>query len=60
MVGGTVRPDHDNASMQVFADGERRCRLVWARDVLPDALAAPMAEAMSQALKAIKRTLDRG
>ncbi|OLZ49942.1 SRPBCC family protein [Amycolatopsis keratiniphila] len=60
VVGGTVRPDHDNASMQVFADGGRRCRLVWARDVLPDALAAPMAEAMSQGLKVIKRTLDRG
>ncbi|MEU9687610.1 SRPBCC family protein [Amycolatopsis japonica] len=24
VIGGTVRPDHDNASMQVFADGERR------------------------------------
>ncbi|MFI5561578.1 SRPBCC family protein [Amycolatopsis japonica] len=58
VIGGTVRPDHDNASMQVFADGERRCRLVWARDVLPDALAAPMAEAMSRGLEVIKRTLD--
>ncbi|MGW4134180.1 hypothetical protein ACWEGT_38970, partial [Amycolatopsis japonica] len=29
----------------------RECRLVWARDVLPDALAAPMAEAMSRGLE---------
>ncbi|RSM67004.1 SRPBCC family protein [Amycolatopsis sp. WAC 01376] len=58
VVGGSVRPEHDNASMQVFADGERRCRLVWTRDVLPDELAAPMAEAMSRGLDAVKRTLD--
>src|SRR4051794_8326219 len=43
VVDGTVQPEHDNASMQVFADGERRCRLVWIRDVLPDELGAPMA-----------------
>ncbi|RSM77048.1 SRPBCC family protein [Amycolatopsis sp. WAC 01375] len=58
VVGGSVRPEHDSASMQVFADGERRCRLVWTRDVLPDELAAPMAEAMSRGLDVIKRTLD--
>ncbi|WP_410581770.1 SRPBCC family protein [Amycolatopsis sp. lyj-108] len=58
VVGGSVRPEHDSAAMQVFADGERRCRLVWTRDVLPDELAAPMAEAMSRGLDAVKRTLD--
>ncbi|GAB3465086.1 SRPBCC family protein [Actinophytocola sediminis] len=48
---------HDNASMQVLADGERRCRLVWIRDVLPDELATPMAEAMTHGLEVIRRTL---
>ena len=59
VVGGTAQPTHDNAAMQVVADGERRCRLVWTRDVLPEELAAPMAEAMSHGLGVIKRTLDR-
>jgi hypothetical protein len=58
VVGGSVQPEHDNASMQVVADGERRCRLMWIRDVLPDELAAPMAKAMSHGLEVIKRTLD--
>lgn len=58
VVGGDVQPEHDNASMQVLADGERRCRLVWIRDVLPDELAAPMAESMTHGLGVIKRTLD--
>ncbi|MFJ8917814.1 SRPBCC family protein [Amycolatopsis sp. NPDC102389] len=58
VVGGSVQPEHDNAAMQVVADGERRCRLVWTRDVLPDALAAPMAEAMANGLDVIKQTLD--
>jgi hypothetical protein len=35
VVGGTVQPEHDNASMQVLADGERQCLLIWIRDVLP-------------------------
>ncbi|HWO63303.1 MAG TPA: SRPBCC family protein [Umezawaea sp.] len=60
VVGGSVRPEHDNASMRVVADGERRCLLVWSRDVLPDALAAPMAEAMARGLEVTKRTLDHG
>jgi hypothetical protein len=58
VVGGTMPPEHDNAAMQVIADGERRCRLLWTRDVLPDDLVASMAEAMSHGLGVIKRTLD--
>ncbi|MGC7102706.1 SRPBCC family protein [Amycolatopsis lurida] len=58
VVDGTVQPEHDNASMQVLTDGERRCRLVWIRDVLPDELTTPMAEAMSHGLEVIKQTLD--
>jgi carbon monoxide dehydrogenase subunit G len=36
-VGG--RLTHHNASAQVFADGDRRSRLVWTADLLPDELA---------------------
>lgn len=56
VVGGTVTPEHDNAAMQVIAEGER-CRLVWTRDVLPDELATPMGEAMAYGMSVIKKTL---
>lgn len=58
VVDGNVQPEHDNAAMQVLADGEQRCRLTWIRDVLPDELAAPMAKAMSAGIAVIKRTLS--
>ncbi|SFO34469.1 hypothetical protein [Amycolatopsis rubida] len=58
VVGGDVRPEHDNASMQVLADSEQRCRLLWTRDVLPDDLAAPMSKTMPAGMAVIKRALD--
>jgi len=58
VIGDTVRPDHDNAVMHIVADGERRCRLVWSRDVLPDELAQPLLAAMREAGPIIKRTLE--
>jgi carbon monoxide dehydrogenase subunit G len=58
VVGGTVRPEHDNAAMQVLPDGEGRSRFVWTRDVLPDELAAPMGSGMRDGCAHIKRTLD--
>ena len=57
IVGGVIEPEHDNAAMQVIAAGDR-CRLTWIRDVLPDELAAPIAESMSQGIEVIKKTLD--
>jgi hypothetical protein len=59
IVGGSVEPLHDNASMQAFPYGEGSCRLVWTRDVLPDGLAAPIADSMSRGLEVIKRTLEK-
>src|SRR5215468_2072097 len=38
-VVGSPRLHHHNASMQVFADGPRRSRLVWIADLLPDEMA---------------------
>lgn len=58
VVGDTVRPAHDNSSMQVFADGEFLSRFVWIHDVLPDNLATPIGTAMEQGLSLIKQTLE--
>jgi hypothetical protein len=58
LMGDSVRPDHDNAVMQVLPDGAGRCRFVWTRDVLPDELAEPLRVAMEQAAPIIKRTLE--
>jgi hypothetical protein len=56
VVGGTVQPEHDNAVMQILHDGERRCRFVWTRDVLPEELAEPIGQAMSRGLDVIEQT----
>jgi hypothetical protein len=42
------------------ADGAGRCRFVWSRDVLPDALADPLLAAMEAAVPLIKRTFESG
>ena len=57
IIGGTVVPEHDNATMQVFDDGEGHSRFVWIHDVLPDTLAAPLLAAMEHGNLAIQRTL---
>src|SRR4051812_44232828 len=44
VVGG--KADHHHASVQVFAEGEHRCRLIWISDVLPDAVATPIEQMM--------------
>jgi len=56
-VGG--RLTHHNASVQVFAEGEARSRVVWIADLLPNEM-APAVEAMiEQGMVAMKRTLER-
>jgi carbon monoxide dehydrogenase subunit G len=54
------RLSHHNASVQVFADGERRTRLVWIADLLPDELAGDIRAMMEQGLAVMKKTLERG
>jgi len=51
------RATHHNASVQIFAHGEHGSRLVWITDVLPDALAEPIAQMMDRALPIIAETL---
>ena len=58
VIGDSLRPEHDNAVMQVIPDGVDRCRFTWTRDVLPDELARPLREAMREAGLVITRTLD--
>jgi hypothetical protein len=33
LIGDTVCPEHDDAAMQILADGAGRCRFVWSRRV---------------------------
>ena len=55
-VGG--RLTHHNASVQVFAEGAERSRLVWIADLLPNELAGAIAGMIEQGLAAMKRTLE--
>jgi hypothetical protein len=58
LIGDTVRPEHDNAVMQILPNGAGRCRFVWSRDVLPDELAGPLRAAMEESTPVIKRTFE--
>jgi len=48
---------HDNTSMQVFADGDDRSRLVWIHDTLPDKLEGWLAQAMDTLAPIIRENL---
>ena len=52
------RATHHNASIQVFADGNGRTRLVWITDLLPNELAEFVGAMMEQGCAAMKRTLE--
>jgi uncharacterized protein YndB with AHSA1/START domain len=52
------RATHHNASIQVFADGDNRSRVVWIADLLPDNLADLVSGMMDQGGAAMKRTLE--
>jgi carbon monoxide dehydrogenase subunit G len=50
---------HHNASVQVFAAGERRTRLVWIADLLPNELAGAIRTMIEQAMAVMKKTLEQ-
>jgi carbon monoxide dehydrogenase subunit G len=56
-VGGTIK--HHNGSMQVFADGEGRSRLVWIADILPHGMAERAGAIMEQSIGVAQRTLEQ-
>jgi Polyketide cyclase / dehydrase and lipid transport len=49
---------HHNASVQVFSQGQNRCRVVWIADLMPNEVAGPLAEMIQQGLNAMKKTLE--
>lgn len=57
VVGG--RLTHHNASLQVFAEGERCSRVVWIADLLPNALAPTIAGMIEQGMGVMRQTLER-
>lgn len=52
------RLTHHNASVQVFAEGDHRSRLVWIADLLPDELAVDIRAMIEQATMIMKKTLE--
>jgi hypothetical protein len=49
---------HHNASFRVFPDGEKRARIEWVADLLPNSLADLVGGFMEEGSGAIKRTLE--
>jgi len=49
---------HHNASVQVFPEGDVKCRVVWIADLMPNEAAAPVSEMIQQGLNTMKRTLE--
>ena len=49
---------HHNASMQVIAQGQDRCRLLWITDLLPDDAAKGVASIIDEGAIIMKRTLE--
>ena len=58
-VVGSPRLTHHNASLQVFAEGERRSRVVWVADLLPHEAAPVIAGMIDQGLAIMKPTLEK-
>ena len=57
VVGGQL--SHHNASLQVFPDGEKRSRVVWIADLLPNELAGTIAGMIDQGMAVMKKTLEK-
>jgi hypothetical protein len=49
---------HHNASLQVFAEGDNACRLVWIADLLPNEIAGGIGEMIQQGLNTMKASLE--
>jgi hypothetical protein len=53
------RVKHYNASVQVFADGEQRSRIVWTIDLLPNEIAGYVRGQVDEAAGIMQQTLGR-
>ena len=58
-VVGSPRLTHHNASLQVFAEDERRSRVVWIADLLPSEAAPVIAGMIDQGMAIMKPTLEK-
>jgi hypothetical protein len=56
-VVGSPRLTHHNASLQVFAEGGGRSRVVWIADLLPDEIAGDIRALIEQGMAVMKKTL---
>ncbi|CAL80365.1 conserved hypothetical protein [Bradyrhizobium sp. ORS 278] len=54
------RVTHHNASMQIIADGEQRCRMIWITDVLPHEIAPYIAQQMELGARAMQDAFAKG
>jgi hypothetical protein len=51
---------HHNASVQVFSEGQNKCRIVWIADLMPNEVAETIGGMIHQALQTMKQTLESG
>lgn len=58
-VVGSPRLTHHNASLQVVPDGERRSRVIWIADLLPNEAAPIIAGMIEQGMAVMKPTLEK-
>ena len=50
---------HHNASIQVFSEGDDKCRVVWIADLMPNEVAGPIGEMIQEGLSTMKQTLQK-
>ena len=58
-VVGSPRLTHHNASLQVFAEGDGRSRVVWIADLLPNEVAGYIQAMIEQGMGVMKQTLEK-
>ncbi|MEU1430856.1 SRPBCC family protein [Nocardia sp. NPDC005746] len=58
IIGDTMQPTHDNASMQVLPHGDGRSRFIWIHDTKPDDLTLVMGAVMDRGLSIFKQTVE--
>jgi carbon monoxide dehydrogenase subunit G len=49
---------HHNASVQVFSEGDDKCRVVWIADLLPNEIVETVSEMIQHGLDTMKQTLE--
>ena len=49
---------HYNASVQVFSEGDHKCRVVWIADLMPNEVTDSIGQMIENALRTMKQTLE--